>query len=231
MANTQATAVEVESGEVSSSDLSALSANPFVGLANYKPETQTNENLIKISMKAGRSFASQFEIVGPFVLELKYNRFKVAPRKKGVQLSIDGRMMYWHEFFAEYFDVTARHFQQLEKQLREGDKPEGDTPEGEKDDQKQVRPVRIAQVNQLVVCMDVDGGSEYVYEGGGKLKRTDTPSAYQRDAVLKEINDATAALKEKRKAMKEKRWFKVGADSRTLSIGSKRDRRKQTVTV
>jgi len=31
--------------------------------------------------------------------------------------------------------------------------------------------------------------------------------------------------------MKAKRWFKVGADSRTLSIGSKRDRRKEAVTV
>jgi hypothetical protein len=178
-------------------------------------------------MKAGRSFASQFEIVGPFVLELKYKRFKVEARKKGVQLSVDGRMMYWHEFFAECFDVTARHFQQLEKQLRESDKPEDD-----RDDQpKQARPIRIAQVNQLVVCMDVDGGSEYVYEGGGKLKRTDTPSANQQDAALKEISEATAALKEKCKAMKAKRWFKVGADSRTLSIGSKRDRCKEAVTV
>ena len=60
------------------------------------------------------------------MLELKYKRFNVEARKKGVQLSVDGRMMYWHEFFAEYFDVTARHFQQLEKQLREGDKPEDD---------------------------------------------------------------------------------------------------------
>src|SRR5580658_4572110 len=204
-----------KSGEVTSLELSALGANPFVGLADYNPETQTDENLIKISMKAGRSFASQFEIVGPFVLELKYNRFKVQARKKGVQLSVDGRMMYWHEFLAEYFDVTARHFQQLEKQLRECNKPEDD-----RDDQpKQARPIRIAQVNQLVVCMDVDGGSEYVYEGGGKLKRTDTPSANQQDAALKEISEATAALKEKRKAMKAKRWFKVGADSRTLSIG------------
>jgi hypothetical protein len=216
-----------KSGEVTSLELSALGANPFVGLADYNPETQTDENLIKISMKAGRSFASQFEIVGPFVLELKYNRFKVQARKKGVQLSVDGRMMYWHEFLAEYFDVTARHFQQLEKQLRECNKPEDD-----RDDQpKQARPIRIAQVNQLVVCMDVDGGSEYVYEGGGKLKRTDTPSANQQDAALKEISEATAALKEKCKAMKAKRWFKVGADSRTLSIGSKRDRRKEAVTV
>lgn len=215
------------SSEVTSPELSALSANPFVGLANYNPETQTDENLLTISMKAGRSFASQFEIVGPFVLELKYKRFKVEARKRGVQLSVDGRMMYWHEFFAEYFDVTARHFQQLEKQLRESDKPEDD-----RDDQpKQARPIRIAQVNQLVVCMDVDGGSEYVYEGGGKLKRTDTPSANQQDAALKEISEATAALKEKCKAMKAKRWFKVGADSRTLSIGSKRDRRKEAVTV
>ena len=216
-----------KSGEVTSLELSALGANPFVGLADYNPETQTDENLIKISMKAGRSFASQFEIVGPFVLELKYNRFKVQARKKGVQLSVDGRMMYWHEFLAEYFDVTARHFQQLEKQLRECNKPEDD-----RDDQpKQARPIRIAQVNQLVVCMDVDGGSEYVYEGGGVLKRTDTPSANQQDAALKEISEATAALKEKCKAMKAKRWFKVGADSRTLSIGSKRDRRKEAVTV
>lgn len=216
-----------KSGEVTSLELSALGANPFVGLADYNPETQTDENLIKISMKAGRSFASQFEIVGPFVLELKYNRFKVQARKKGVQLTVDGRMMYWHEFFAEYFDVTARHFQQLEKQLRESDKPEDD-----RDDQpKQARPIRIAQVNQLVVCMDVDGGSEYVYAGGGELKRTDTPSANQQDAALKEITEATAALKEKCKAMKAKRWFKVGADSRTLSIGSKRDRRKEAVTV
>lgn len=216
-----------KSGEVTSLELSALGANPFVGLADYNPETQTDENLIKISMKAGRSFASQFEIVGPFVLELKYNRFKVQARKKGVQLTVDGRMMYWHEFFAEYFDVTARHFQQLEKQLRESDKPEND-----RDDQpKQARPIRIAQVNQLVVCMDVDGGSEYVYAGGGELKRTDTPSANQQDAALKEITEATAALKEKCKAMKAKRWFKVGADSRTLSIGSKRDRRKEAVTV
>lgn len=215
------------SGEVTSLELSALGANPFVGLADYNPETQTDENLINISMKAGRSFASQFEIVGPFVLELKYNRFKVQARKKGVQLSVDGRMMYWHEFFAEYFDVTARHFQQLEKRLRESDKPEDD-----RDDQpKQARPIRIAQVNQLVVCMDVDGGSEYVYAGGGELKRTDTPSANQQDAALKEISEATAALKEKCKAMKAKRWFKVGADSRTLSIGSKRDRRKEAVTV
>jgi hypothetical protein len=215
------------SSELTSPELSALSANPFVGLANYNPETQTDENLLTISMKAGRSFASQFEIVGPFVLELKYKRFKVEARKRGVQLSVDGRMMYWHEFFAKYFDVTARHFQQLEKQLREGDKPEDD-----RDDQpKQARPIRIAQVNQLVVCMDVDGGSEYVYEGGGKLKRTDTPSANQQDAALKEISEATAALKEKCKAMKAKRWFKVGADSRTLSIGSKRDRRKEAVTV
>ena len=216
-----------KSGEVTSLELSALGANPFVGLADYNPLTQTDENLIKISMKAGRSFASQFEIVGPFVLELKYNRFKVQARKKGVQLSVDGRMMYWHEFFEEYFDVTARHFQQLEKQLRESDKPEDD-----RDDQpKQARPIRIAQVNQLVVCMDVDGGSEYVYAGGGELKRTDTPSANQQDAALKEISEATAALKEKCKAMKAKRWFKVGADSRTLSIGSKRDRRKEAVTV
>ncbi len=216
-----------KSGEVTSLELSALGANPFVGLADYNPETQTDENLIKISMKAGRSFASQFEIVGPFVLELKYKRFKVEARKKGVQLSVDGRMMYWHEFFAECFDVTARHFQQLEKQLRESDKPEDD-----RDDQpKQARPIRIAQVNQLVVCMDVDGGSEYVYEGGGVLKRTDTPSANQQDAALKEISEATAALKEKCKAMKAKRWFKVGADSRTLSIGSKRDRRKEAVSV
>jgi len=215
------------SGEVTSLELSALGANPFVGLADYNPETQTDENLINISMKAGRSFASQFEIVGPFVLELKYNRFKVQARKKGVQLSVDGRMMYWHEFFAEYFDVTARHFQQLEKRLRESDKPEDD-----RDDQpKQARPIRIAQVNQLVVCMDVDGGSEYVYAGGGELKRTDTPSANQQDAALKEISEATAALKEKCKAMKAKRWFKVGADSRTLSIGSKRDRREEAVTV
>ena len=216
-----------QSGEVTSLELSALGANPFVGLADYNPETQTDENLIKISMKAGRSFASQFEIVGPFVLELKYNRFKVEARKKGVQLSVDGRMMYWHEFFAEYFDVTARHFQQLEKQFRESDKPEDD-----RDDQpKQARPIRIAQVNQLVVCMDVDGGSEYVYAGGGELKRTDTPSANQQDAALKEISEATAALKEKCKAMKAKRWFKVGTDSRTLSIGSKRDRRKEAVSV
>ena len=212
---------------MTSLELSALGANPFVGLADYNPETQTDENLIKISMKAGRSFASQFEIVGPFVLELKYNRFNVQARKKGVQLSVDGRMMHWHEFFAEYFDVTARHFQQLEKQLRDGDKPEDD-----RDDQpKQARPIRIAQVNQLVVCMDVDGGSEYVYAGGGELKRTDTPSANQQDAALKEISEATAALKEKCKAMKAKRWFKVGADSRTLSIGSKCDRRKEAVTV
>jgi hypothetical protein len=222
------TSVDVEvTGEVTSPELSALGANPFVGLADYNPETQTDESLIKISMKAGCSFASQFEIVGPFVLELKYKRFKVEARKKGVQLTVDGRMMYWHEFFAEYFDVTARHFQQLEKQLREGDKPEED-----KDDQpKQARPIRIAQVNQLVVCMDVDGGSEYVYEGGGKLKRTDTLSANQQDAALKEISEATAALKEKCKAMKAKRWFKVGADSRTLSIGGKRDRRNEAVTV
>jgi hypothetical protein len=222
------TSVDVEvTGEVTSPELSALGANPFVGLADYNPETQTDESLIKISMKAGCSFASQFEIVGPFVLELKYKRFKVEARKKGVQLTVDGRMMYWHEFFAEYFDVTARHFQQLEKQLREGDKPEED-----KDDQpKQARPIRIAQVNQLVVCMDVDGGSEYVYEGGGKLKRTDTLSANQQDAALKEISEATAALKEKCKAMKAKRWFKVGTDSRTLSIGGKRDRRNEAVTV
>jgi hypothetical protein len=218
-----------QSGEVTSLELSALGANPFVGLADYNPETQTDENLIKISMKAGRSFASQFEIVGPFVLELKYKRFNVEARKRGVQLSVDGRMMYWHEFFAEYFDVTARHFQQLEKKLRECDKPEDDN-----DDQpklKQARPMRLSQVNQLVVCMDVDGGSEYVYAGGGELKRTDTPSANQQDAALKEISEATAALKEKCKAMKAKRWFKVGADSRTLSIGSKRDRRKEAVTV
>ena len=78
--------------------------------------------------------------------------------------------------------------------------------------------------------MDVDGGSEYVYAGGGELKRTDTPSADQQDAALKEISEATAALKEKCKAMKAKRWFKVGADSRTLSIGSKCDRRKEAVT-
>ena len=182
-----------KSGEVTSLELSALGANPFVGLADYNPETQTDENLIKISMKAGRSFASQFEIVGPFVLELKYNRFKVEARKKGVQLSVDGRMMYWHEFFAEYFDVTARHFQQLEKQLRESDKPEDD-----RDDQpKQARPIRIAQVNQLVVCMDVDGGSEYVYAGGGELKRTDTPSANQQDAALKEITRSNSGAERK----------------------------------
>ena len=51
------------SSEVTSPELSALSANPFVGLANYNPETQTDENLLTISMKAGRSFSSQFEIV------------------------------------------------------------------------------------------------------------------------------------------------------------------------
>jgi hypothetical protein len=37
--------------------------------------------------------------------------------------------------------------------------------------------LKITSVGQVVLCSDVDGGSEFEYLGGGKLKRTKTPSA------------------------------------------------------
>jgi hypothetical protein len=271
-------AVALKSGEVSSSDLETM--NPFDIVAIYNPKDQTTETLIAVNRMLGQSFKDYFQQAAPWLLELKYNRFKVAARSKGVQVEVDGKMVYWHEFFAETFDVTTRHFQQLERQARElnwcvpdfkaGDRVkcrvstekkydtfeaevvsiDGENVDVRKTDGtiqtvsvydakllKEAPTVRITGLNQLVICMDVDGGAEYEYVGGGQLRRTDSPTVKQQQAadalaaLAKEEAKQAAKLSAKRAAIeageipkrllsKPKRWYKVGADSRTLSIGS-----------
>jgi hypothetical protein len=207
--------------------------NPFDVIRQFNPAQQKTEMLIQINQLLGRSFKEFFQIAAPWILELKNNRFKVRPGSKGVQIEVDVPgislpvKMYWHEFFDKTFNVTSRHFRQLEKAveegtwqepspLREGDRvtievegkdkrghvvkvhdtaekvdvqplPEPNEPLGTTygvitlpfDDVEKVKPTKVTKITagQLLLLTDVDGGTEYRYEGGGKIKRTGKPSA------------------------------------------------------
>lgn len=231
-------------------------SNPFEVIRQFNPAQQKTEMLIQINQILGTSFKEFFQIAAPWILELKNNRFKVRPGSKGTQIEVDVPgipvpiKMYWHEFFDKTFNVTSRHFRQLEKAveegtwqepslLKEGDRVtievEGEDKEGrvvkihktaEKvdvqplavaneplgttyevitlpfDDVEKVKPAKLTKVTtgQLLLLTDVDGGTEYRYEGGGKIKRTGKPSANaQRKAEEEEAERRREAkLKEKR---------------------------------
>jgi hypothetical protein len=70
------------------------------------------------------------------------------------------------------------------------------------DDVEKVKPTKVTKmtVGQLLLLTDVDGGTEYRYQGGGKIKRTGKLSANaQRKAEEEEIETRRKAkLKEKR---------------------------------
>jgi len=118
---------------------------------------------------------------------------------------------------------------------------------------KMTVPRKKIKVGDLVIFDDE--GAEYRYAGCGKFTRTKTPTIAQQkaeadDKALKARQDRQKAAntekennnkrrkEESKKRDKEKiaskvngevkpkRWHKVGADSRTLSIGSKHDKRK-----
>jgi hypothetical protein len=118
-------------------------------------------------------------------------------------------------------------------------------------------PRKTIKVGDLVIFDDE--GAEYRYAGRGKFTRTKTPTITQQkaeadDKVLKARQDRQKAAnaekennnkrrKEEAKKrdqekiaskvngeVKSKRWYKVGSDSRTLSIGSKHDKRNSAVS-
>jgi hypothetical protein len=73
---------------------------------------------------------------------------------------------------------------------------------------KDARIVKLTSVGQLVMCMDVDGGSEYEYAGSGKLVRTKTPSVNkqtaQRDANRAKAIAETERLKKQKQEEDER---------------------------
>lgn len=100
-------------------------SNPFDVIRQFKPAQQKTEMLIQVNQLLGCSFKEFFQTKAPWILELKNNRFKVRPGSKGVQIEVDlpgisvPVNMYWHEFFDKTFNVTSRHFRQLEKAVEE----------------------------------------------------------------------------------------------------------------
>lgn len=73
------------------------------------------------------------------------------------------------------------------------------------DNVQKVKPAKVTKITtgQLIVLTDVDGGTEYRYEGGGKMKRTGKPSSNaQRKADEKEDEERREA---KKKADAEKK--------------------------
>jgi hypothetical protein len=243
-----------KTAELSSADLA--SKNPFEVIRDYNPAKQTTAALIKVNQMIGTSFKAFFAQIAPWILELKNNRFKVRPGSKGVQIEVDVPgipvpvTMYWHQFFDKTFNVTSRHFRELEKaveegtwqepaQLKEGDRVtfevDGKDKEGRvvkvhetaekidvqplaevneplgtahevitlpSDDVAKVRPAKATKVTtgQLLLLTDVDGGTEYRYEGGGKIKRTGKPSANAQRKAEEEEDERRheAKLREKR---------------------------------
>jgi hypothetical protein len=219
--------------------------NPFDILTTYNPTEQTTEILLEVNEMIGASFKDYFRQAAPWILELKNKRFQVRPGSKGKQLRIGGRDVYWHEFYAANFSITKRHFQQLEKDVKQGtwedpnlkvgdpvrfesqghafegavvkvhesadkvDVQKGNdaakvitVPVGNVIKVKDPRIIRLTSVGQLIMCMDVDGGSEYEYAGSGKLVRTKTLSVNkqtaQRDA------DRAKAIAETERLKKQK---------------------------
>ena len=253
-----ATQSSAQTGELTSQVLA--NANPFEVISKYNPAKQSTAVLVEVNQMIGTSFKEFFAKAGPWILELKNNRFKVRPGSKGLQIDVTVRAgtipikMYWHEFFDRTFDVTRRHFQQLEKQvtegtwhgpaLKEGDRVqieiEGKDKEGrvvkidetaEKadvqplaevneplgttyevitlplDDVEKVKPAKVTKVTtgQLLLLTDVDGGTEYRYEGGGKIKRTGKPSANAQRKGEEEEAEKRREAKLKKKREKEER--------------------------
>ena len=75
------------------------------------------------------------------------------------------------------------------------------------DDVEKVKPAKVTKVTtgQLLLLADVDGGTEYRYEGGGKIKRTGKPStSEQRKADEKEDEERREAKKKADAEKKEK---------------------------
>jgi hypothetical protein len=232
-----------KTGELSSQVLKT--GNPFDILSTHNPADQKTEILVEVNRMIGASFKDYFRLAAPWILELKNKRFQVRPGSKGKQLSIGGRDVYWHEFYAANFTVTKRHFQQLEKEVKQGtwadpNLKEGDTvrfqsqghafegavvkvhesadkvdvqkgndavkvitvPVGSVIKVKDPRIVKLTSVGQLVMCMDVDGGSEYEYVGSGKLVRTKTPSVNKQEA--QRDADRAKAIAETERLKKQK---------------------------
>lgn len=117
---------------------------------------------------------------------------------------------------------------------------------------KMTVPRKKIRVGDLIFCDD--NGAEYEYVGLGKFTRTKTPTIAQQkteadDKSLKARQDHQKAANAEKKNnnrrrkkeakkrdlgkiaakakpnSKAKRWYKVGSDSRTLSIGTTNDRR------
>jgi hypothetical protein len=239
-----------KTGELSSQVVKT--GNPFEILSTYNPADQKTEILVEVNQMIGASFKDYFRQAAPWILELKNKRFQVRPGSKGKQLRIGGKDVYWHEFYVANFTVTKRHFQQLEKQVKQGtwENPnlkEGDkvtfqsqghafdgavvklhesadkvdvqkgndaakvitVPVGNVSKIKEPRIVKLTSLGELVVCMDVDGGSEYEYAGSGKLVRTKTLSLNkqkaQRNADRTKAIAETERLKKKQQEEDEQR--------------------------
>jgi hypothetical protein len=103
-------------------------SNPFDVIRQYSPAQTKTAVLVEMNQMIGKSFKEFFRDAAPWILELKNNRFKVRPGSKGEQIEVKlpdvpvPVALYWHEFFARTFKVTARYFRQLEDAVEEGKK-------------------------------------------------------------------------------------------------------------
>jgi hypothetical protein len=117
--------------------------------------------------------------------------------------------------------------------------------------------VLALEAGTLVILLDIDGGSEFLYEGDGKITRTETPSvndarkfaldekevaraARKREADAKIKADREAAKEERRIASEKKRAdkaaqaaadkAKIAANKAEAASAPKKPRSKRTVT-
>ncbi len=139
----------------------SIEGNPFESLANLKPADQPNETVIEACIMLARSVTDFWRQYGSWLSELKL-RMEVRNGSEGKQLLIGGTNLYWHEFLVNYFDVSRRQINRIEKEvtagtykpvlLLEGDRVVGQTKDGH------AKEGTVTKVHQSAPKVDVDFG-------------------------------------------------------------------------
>jgi hypothetical protein len=212
----QSTAVLVEINQMigtSFKEFFAKAAPWILELKNDRFEVRPGSKGVQIEINGiptywheffGRTFSitrRHFQQLEKQVAEGTWQR---PPLKEGdrVQVEVEGkdkegRVLKVHET-AEKIDVQP---------LAEANEPLGKTYDVitlDFEDVEKVKPAKITKVTtgQLLMLTDVDGGTEYRYEGGGKIKRTGKPSANAQRKAKAEAAEKLREAKEKEKREK-----------------------------
>jgi hypothetical protein len=183
--------------------------------------------------------------VGRKVQELKLKVWKVSKGVAGVEVNVNGTMMDWTEFVKFAFDITPRRLNQL-LDIEDAAPQTKPKPKEKESWAKRMTKDELEKLKQQKFEEGIEAASATPEEVKAKLRgaedeyQADIEAAWSeayeqgvRDAQVMESENKPPVVENNMEpepasdTSKAKRWFKVGADSRTLGIGTKNDLRAQ----